>query len=106
MVRGTVAVFSTPAARAALPGLLGEMTADATLHNALLERFADALGRGPQARLDAAAARGEVRPDVTAADLTEAVTGIALLAALTRGDSLDDDWIDRNATLILKGIGA
>lgn len=106
MVRGTVAVLSTPAARAALPGLLGEMTADATLHNALLDRFADALGPGLHARLDAAAARGELRTDVTATDLTEVITGVALLAALTRSAAPDDDWIDRNTTLILKGIGA
>ncbi|MHA7666846.1 TetR/AcrR family transcriptional regulator [Mycolicibacterium sp. HS_4_1] len=106
MVRGTIAVLSTPAARAALPGLLGEMTADATLHSALLERFADALGPGLHARLDAAAARGELRSGVTAADLTETITGIALLAALTRSDTPDNDWIDRNTTMILKGIGA
>ncbi len=31
---------------------------------------------------------------------------IALLAALTRSTAPDDDWIDRNTTLILKGIGA
>lgn len=106
MVRGTVAVLSTPAARAALPGLLGEMTADASLHTALLDRFADALGPGLHAHLDAAAARGELRPGVTPSDLTEVITGIALLAALTRSDAPDDDWIDRNTTLILKGIGA
>jgi hypothetical protein len=82
------------------------MTADATLHSALLDRFADALGPGLHARLDAAAARGELRADVTATDLTEAITGIALLAALTRSTAPDDDWIDRNTTLILKGIGA
>ncbi len=82
------------------------MTADATLHSALLERFADALGPELHARLDAAAARGELRSGVTAADLTETITGIALLAALTRSDTPDDDWIDRNTTMILKGIGA
>ena len=34
-----------------------------------------------------AAARGEVRPDVTAAELAEAIAGITLLALLTRGDA-------------------
>ena len=46
MVRRTVDVLTTPAARAALPGLVGEMAADPTLHAALLERFADVLSRG------------------------------------------------------------
>lgn len=105
MLRRTVAVLSTPAARAALPGLLGEMAADVTLHAALLERFADVLTRGLGERLAAAATRGEVRHDVTAEDLTEVVAGVALLGALALGRQLDADWIDRHATLILKGIG-
>src|SRR6202008_2031492 len=71
MMRRTVAVLTTPAARAALPGLVGEMAADLTLHAALLERFGDILSRGLTARLDEALARNEIRPDVTAAELTE-----------------------------------
>jgi hypothetical protein len=42
---------------------------------------------------------------VTAADLTEMVAGVALLGALALSRELDDDWIERHATLILKGIG-
>lgn len=105
MMRRTVAVMSTPAARAALPGLLGEMAADAALHAALLERFSDVLTRGLTSRLADAATRGEVRPDVTAADLTEVVSGIALLGALALTRELNDDWIERHSILILKGIG-
>jgi len=106
MVRRTVAVLTTPAARAALPGLVGEMAADLTLHAALLERLGDILVRGLTERLRAAAGRGEVRPDVTAADLAEALAGITFMALLTRGAALDDDWIERTATLIMKGISA
>ena len=105
MLRRTVAVLSTPAARAALPGLVGEMAADLTLHAALLARFDAILSRGITARLQDAAARGEVRPDVTAADLVEAVAGIAFLALLTRATTLDDAWVERTATLITRGIG-
>ena len=106
MVRRTVAVLTAPAARAALPGLVGEMAADLTLHAALLERFADILYRGLTERLKNAAARGEVRADVTAAELAEAVGGITFFALLTRGRSLDDAWVERTATLITKGIRA
>jgi hypothetical protein len=74
------------------------------LHTALLERFGDILARGLTGRLGDAAARGEVRPDVTAADLTEAIAGITFLALLTRGAALDDAWVERTATLILRGI--
>jgi hypothetical protein len=51
-------------------------------------------------------ARGEVRPDVFGADLVEAVAGMTLLALITRGDGLDDAWIDRTAEFITKGICA
>ncbi len=106
IVRRVVAVLTTPAARAALPGLVGEMAADLTLHAKLLERFSDILSRGLTDRLNDAAARGEVRPDVTAEELSEAVTGITLLALLTRGPALDDGWVQRTATLIMRGISA
>lgn len=106
MVCRTLAVLTTPAARAALPGLVGEMAADPTLHSALLERFAGLIGGGLAELLDTAASRGEVRSDVTAAELAEAVAGITLLGLLTRPTELDDSWIDRTTTLLLKGISA
>ncbi|PXX08901.1 TetR/AcrR family transcriptional regulator [Mycolicibacterium moriokaense] len=104
MVRRTVAVLTTPAARAALPGLVGEMAADLSLHKALLERFGGILSRGMTERLHKAVVRNEVRPDVTAAEVTEALAGITFLALLTRGAALDDAWVERTATLILRGI--
>ena len=65
---------------AADPGYLarlGEMAADLTLHAALLERFGDILSRGLNDRLADAVARGEVRSDVTAAEVVEVVAGSA-----------------------------
>jgi AcrR family transcriptional regulator len=106
MVSRTAAFLTTPAARAALPGLVGEMAADLTLHSALLERFGDILSRGLTDRLADAVERGEVRPDVTAAEMVEVVAGTTFLALLTRGNALDDSWIDRTAALITRGISA
>jgi AcrR family transcriptional regulator len=106
MVRRTVAVLTTPAARAALPGLVGEMAADPTLHAALLERFGGILSRGLAERLNDAVARGEVRPEVTAADLVEAIAGPTFLALLTRAAAIDDAWVERTAALITRGISA
>lgn len=106
MVRRTAAVLTTPAARAALPGLVGEMAADMTLHAALLERFSDILSRGLTDRLADAVARGEVRSDVTAAEVVEVLAGTTFLALLTRGDRLDESWADRTAALIARGISA
>lgn len=106
MVRRTMAFLTTPSARAALPGLIGEMSADPTLHSALLERFTGAIDGGLADWLVAAAARGEVRPDVTAAELAETIAGITLVALLTRATELDDAWVDRTTRLLLKGISA
>ncbi|BBA86163.1 MULTISPECIES: TetR/AcrR family transcriptional regulator [Mycobacterium] len=108
MVRRTTAVLSTPAAKAALPGLIGEMAADPTLHSALLVRFGEIFGHGLTTWLDNAAARGQVRADVTAPELAEAIAGIVLIGLLTRPGELEpgvgDASIDRTTTLLLKGI--
>lgn len=106
MVCRSTTFLSTPPARAALPGLVAEMAADPTLHSALLERFADVIGGGLTALLQRAVARGEIRSGVTAAELTEAIAGITLMGLLTRPDELDDNWVDRTTTLLLKGISA
>ena len=106
MVRRSTGVLTTPAARAAMPGLLAEMATDPTLHAKLLGRFGDVTSRGMTDRLNDAMRRGEVRADVTAAELVEAIAGMALMAIITRDDDLDDTWVERTATLITKGISA
>jgi AcrR family transcriptional regulator len=106
MVRRAMVFMTTPAAKAALPGLVGEMTADPTLHAALLERFAGIFAGGLAEWLKGAASSGEVRADVTAADLAEAIAGLILITLLTRANELDDAWVDRTTTLLLKGISA
>ena len=104
MVRRTLAVLGAPAARAALPGLVGEMATDPALHTRLLERFGDIIVRGLGEYLHAAVTGGEVRSDVTATDLAESIAGITFIALLGRGAAPDEAWIDRTATLIAKGI--
>ena len=89
-----------------MPGLVAEMATDPTLHDKLLERFGHVLSQGLTDRLDAAMTRGEVRPDVTAADLVEAIAGITLMALITRGQALTGAWVERTAALITKGISA
>ncbi len=106
MVRRSAGVLTTPAARAAMPGLLAEMATDPALHAKLLDRFGDVTSLGMTERLDDAAKRGEVRSDVSAADLVEAIAGMTLMAIITRNQSLNDAWVERTATLITKGISA
>jgi AcrR family transcriptional regulator len=105
MVRRTTVVFSDPVARAALPGLLAEISADPTLHTALLERFQEGAWGALQTRLEQAIRTGEARPDVDAGVLIEAIGGSTLLALLVRSSAvLDDAWIDHTADLLVRGI--
>jgi hypothetical protein len=55
-------------------------------------------------RLADAVARDEVRSDVSAAEVVEVVAGTTFLALLTRGDTLDESWVNRTAALIARGI--
>jgi AcrR family transcriptional regulator len=104
MVQRATGMLTTPAARAAMPGLLAEMATDPTLHAKLLDRFGDVTSRGMTDRLEGAVRRGEVRSGVTAADLVEAIAGMTLMAIITRNHELNDDWVERTAALITKGI--
>ena len=105
MVRRTMTFLTTPAARAALPGLVAEMATDPTLHSALLERFAGIFAGVMAEWLAASVTSGAIRADVTATELAEAIAGLTLIALLTRPSELDDAWVDRTTTLLLKGIG-
>jgi len=82
------------------------MASDPTLHSALLERFADIFAGGLAEWLERATGQGEVRTGVTAAELAEAIAGITLLGLLTHVTELDEAWVDRTTTLLLKGISA
>ncbi|WP_221176374.1 TetR/AcrR family transcriptional regulator [Nocardioides marmorisolisilvae] len=81
LVAGSLAAFAHPVARAAAPGLVAAITADPTLHRALLLRFSDALGGIEQPLLDL-------------------VAGAAFFALLLHPDDLDDRWVDRITALL------
>jgi AcrR family transcriptional regulator len=105
MVVGAVQMFSRPTVRSALPGLLAELIADPTLHAKLLARFETAVWSAFRQRIAAAAARGEVRSDVDADVLIDAIAGASFMAMTLRStESLDDRWMTSLADLIGKGI--
>lgn len=105
MLRRTAAAFFEPAARAALPGLLSEISRDPTLHAALLERFQDGVWTALAQRLELAVARGEVRAGIDPVGLLETIAGAALMALLMRdADHLDETWVERTAELLTKGL--
>jgi len=89
LVAGSLAAFAHPVARAAAPGLVAAITADPSLHRALLERFSEALGGIEQPLLDV-------------------VAGSAFFALLLHPDDLDTEparsnWVDRVTALITEG---
>lgn len=98
-------LLGRPAARAALPGLMAEMTDDPALHADVLSRFETASWGWLQQRIDAAIAAGEVRPDAESSTVLEIIAGSTFVATAIRpGIKLDAAWVDRVVDVILGGI--
>ena len=74
MIAAARDVFTTPVVRAALPGLVADMSADAELNARVMSRFAG-LFDAMRVRLSEAVARGEVHPDVDPDRLIELIGG-------------------------------
>jgi AcrR family transcriptional regulator len=84
-VRGAVEAFSTPPARAALPGLIMEMRNDPALRRRFSARLEQEARRHFVHDVVAPAIeRGEVRPGVDADTVFDAVTGAVVVAACVR----------------------
>jgi AcrR family transcriptional regulator len=99
-------LLGRPAARAALPGLLAETSADDRLAADVLARAAGGTWRWLQGRLDAGIATGEVRENVSASTVFELIAGAAFVATATRpADTIDNAWIDEIVELVVRGIG-
>jgi AcrR family transcriptional regulator len=100
-----VEFLGRPAARAALPGLMAEMTGDPTLHADVLGRFATGTWGWLQERIDDAIAAGDVRPDVQSATVLELIAGSAFVATAIRPpDQLGPDWVGHVVDIIVRGI--
>ncbi len=92
LVETGLATLGRPAARAALPGLLAEMSGNTEV----LERFAI----GPWAAL---AERLE-QADVSAAMVVEVIAGAVFMATTMRSTPVDAEWTDALVDLIMRGI--
>jgi AcrR family transcriptional regulator len=104
MIAAARDVFTTPVVRAALPGLVGDMSADSELNARVMSRFAD-LFTAVQVRLREAVDRGEVHPDVDPDRLIELIGGATLLRLLLRPDErLDDAWVDQTTAIVVHGV--
>jgi AcrR family transcriptional regulator len=104
MIAATRDVFTTPVVRAALPGLLADMTADPQLNARVMARFAD-LFVAVRDRLVAAVERGEAHADIDPDRLIELIGGAAMLRVMLRPDErLDDGWVDETAAIVVHGV--
>ena len=104
MIAAARDVFTTPVVRAALPGLVADMSADSELNVRVMSRFAD-LFTAVRARLSEAVDRGEVHPDVDPDRLIELIGGATLLRLLLRPDEqLDDAWVDQTTAILVHGV--
>jgi AcrR family transcriptional regulator len=104
MIEATRDVFTTPVVRAALPGLVADMTADPELNARVISRFAG-LFTAVRMRLCAAIDRGEAHPDVNPERLIELIGGATMLRMLLYPDhKLDDAWVDQTTAIIVHGV--
>ncbi len=103
MIAAARDVFTTPVVRAALPGLVADMSADSELNARVMSRFAD-LFTAVRVRLREAVDRGEAHPDVDPERLIEVIGGATMLRMLLRPDEkLDDAWVDETTAMWCTG---
>jgi AcrR family transcriptional regulator len=106
MIAATRDVFTSPVARAALPGLVADMTADPELNARVMSRFAG-LFNAVRIRVREAVRRGEVHADIDADRLVEVIGGATMLRLLLRPDEdLGDDWVDQTTAIVVHGVMA
>ena len=104
MIEAARDVFMSPVVRAALPGLVADMAADAELNARVMQRF-QGLFAALQMRLRGAVERGEVYPDIDPSRLIEVIGGATMMRLLLRPDEqLDDDWVDQTAAIVIHGV--
>ena len=104
MIAAARDVFTTPVVRAALPGLVADMSADPELNARVMSRFTG-LYTAVQDRLREAVDRGEVHPDVDPGRLIELIGGATLLRLLLSPDEpLDEAWVDQTTAILVHGV--
>lgn len=104
LVSAASELFASPVTRAALPGLITDMSSDASLARRVHAGFGEVFG-ALRERLVVAVANGEVHPDVDPDRLIEVIGGAAMLHALMLGDSdFDDAWPAALTAIVMHGV--
>ncbi len=104
MIAAARDVFTSPVVRAALPGLIADMAADAELNARVMSRFTG-LFDVVRVRLSHAVERGEVHHDVDPDRLIEIIGGATLLRLLLAPEhELDEKWVDQTTAIVVHGV--
>lgn len=104
MIAAARDVFTSPVVRAALPGLLADMTADAELNTRVMDRFTDVFS-AVRTRLDDALRRGDAQQGIDPQRLIEVIGGATMLRLLLWPDKeLDDEWVDQTTAIVAHGV--
>jgi AcrR family transcriptional regulator len=104
MIEAARDVFTSPVVRAALPGLIADMAADAELNARVMSRFTG-LFAAVHTRLQDAVERGDVHADVDPDRLIEVIGGATMLRLLLRPEQdLDDEWVDHTTAIVVHGV--
>jgi AcrR family transcriptional regulator len=104
MIEATRDVFTTPVVRAALTGLVADMTADPALNARVMSRFTG-LFAAVRSRLSEAVDRGEAHRDVNPDRLIELIGGATMLRMLLRPDEkLDNAWVEQTTAIVVHGV--
>lgn len=105
LVRRTLEVFTSPSVRAAVPGLLADLTPGSELLLLMRQRLQSVALRSLHKRLEAGIAAGEVHHAVDPGVLLDLIAGAVFIAvAFRHPDELGDTWIDSTTALLLKGL--
>ncbi|MGW6376963.1 TetR/AcrR family transcriptional regulator [Rhodococcus sp. NPDC055112] len=104
LVQGAVALFASPATRAAAPGLMSEVRTNGELREVLVVRQLAGVRVELKRRLEAARERGEIRDGVDADTLLDIMAGAAIFALSVRDVDDPGPFADSLADIVLRGI--
>lgn len=104
LATGAVALFGSPPARAAVPGLMSETRGDPELHELLVDQPLAGVREELARHLDEAIADGRVRPGIDSDTLLDVIAGTAIFALSVRG-AADQRRLARSLVdLLLHGV--
>ena len=105
MVVAALELFSRPAVRAAVPGLLADFSGSPGMHAELQLRLAVPVWGMMHARIERAIASGQARPDADPDVLIDVIGGTTMMAlAIRPGRALDDLWVEQVVALLTRGL--